>query len=104
MSDPQKYRTKEEVEQFKSKDSIDRLAHQLMSERKGSDGKYLLSESRFLDMQAEIRDTVRKAVDFAENSPVPDVEAELYSDVLLNPMPNMSPTRDYVHGAKNPLL
>ncbi len=30
MSDPQKYRTKEEVDQFKAKDSIDRLAAYLM--------------------------------------------------------------------------
>jgi TPP-dependent pyruvate/acetoin dehydrogenase alpha subunit len=46
MSDPQKYRTKEEVDQFKSKDSIDRLASQLMGERKGKDGKPILSEAR----------------------------------------------------------
>ncbi len=104
MSDPQKYRTKEEVEQFKSKDSIDRLAHQLMSERKGPDGKFLLSEERFLEVQTDVREQVRKAMDFAESSPIPDVETELYSDVLLNPMKNMSPLGDYVHGAKNPLL
>jgi hypothetical protein len=43
-------------------------------------------------------------MDFAEESPIPDVEAELYSDVFMNPQPNLSPTRDYIHGAKNPLL
>lgn len=102
MSDPQKYRTKEEVEQYKGKDSIDRYAHYLMSERKHH-GKPVLSEAAFLDMQAEVREVVKKAVEFAENSPVPDA-SELYTDVLLNPMPNMSPTAEYKHGAKNPLL
>jgi pyruvate dehydrogenase E1 component alpha subunit len=104
MSDPQKYRTKDEVEQFKGKDSIDRLAHRLMTERTGPDGKPVLSERVLASMQDEVRAAVKAAVDFAENSPAPEVEAELYADVLANPMPNMSPSRDYVKGAKNPLL
>jgi len=104
MSDPQKYRTKEEVDQFKGKDSIDRLASQLMGERKGKDGKPILSEARFTEIQTEVKEIVRKAMDFAEESPTPEVEAELYSDVFINPQPNLSPTRDYIHGVKNPLL
>ncbi|HLO42207.1 MAG TPA: pyruvate dehydrogenase (acetyl-transferring) E1 component subunit alpha [Phycisphaerales bacterium] len=103
MSDPQKYRTKEEVEQFKQRDSIDRLAAYLMGERK-TGGKPTLSEDRFQEMQAQIKKICVDSVEFAENSPVPDVETELYSDVLVNPQPNMSPMADYVHGAKNPLL
>ncbi len=107
MSDPQKYRTKEEVEQFKSKDSIDALASYLLStssdraQRNG--GKPVLSEQAFMEMQTEIKEQVKKAVEFAENSPVPDM-SELYTDVLANPMPNMSPMGDYTFGAKNPLL
>jgi len=104
MSDPQKYRTKEEVEQFKAKDSIDRLASQLMTERKKSDGSFILTEAEFTSMQAEVKELVRDAVEFAENSPVPDVAAELYSDVMANPQPGMSPIREYTTGAKNPLL
>ncbi|MCG3122170.1 MAG: Acetoin:2,6-dichlorophenolindophenol oxidoreductase subunit alpha [Phycisphaerales bacterium] len=108
MSDPQKYRTKEEVEQFKAKDSIDRMAHYLMSERKAgnnaSASEFALSDARFQEMQAEIKDIVRDAVEFAEESPVPDVATELYSDVLVNPQKNMSPMGDYTLGAKNPLL
>ena len=104
MSDPQKYRTKDEVEQYKGKDSIDRLAHQLMSERKGKDGKPVLTEEAYNAMRQEVNELVRASVDFAENSPWPDVGAELYSDVLVDPMPNMSPIRDYVQGSKNPLL
>jgi len=103
MSDPQKYRTKEEVEQFKGKDSIDRYASVLMNERKGPDGGPILNEQMMMDMQAEVKETVRAAIEFAENSAVPDA-SELYTDVLLNPMPNMSPSGEYRIGAKNPLL
>lgn len=103
MSDPQKYRTKEEVEQFKGKDSIDRYASHLLTERKGPDGKPMLSEQVFMEMQEEVKETVRVAIEFAEASPIPEA-AELYTDVLLNPMPNMSPTCEYTIGAKNPLL
>jgi pyruvate dehydrogenase E1 component alpha subunit len=104
MSDPQKYRTKEEVEEFKKKDSIDALASHLMTERKNRDGSPVLTEAAFNELQAEVKEAVKRGMDFAESSPLPDVETELYSDVFHNPLPNMSPTRDYVHGAKNPLL
>jgi pyruvate dehydrogenase E1 component alpha subunit len=104
MSDPQKYRTKEEVEQWKERDSIDRLAHHLMSERKKPDGSPVLTELEFQALQEDVKREVREGVEFAENSPMPDVETELYSDVLVNPQPNMSPTRDYTLGLKNPLL
>jgi hypothetical protein len=42
-------------------------------------------------------------MDFAENSPVPEM-SELFTDVMMNPQANMSPTAVYTHGAKNPLL
>jgi pyruvate dehydrogenase E1 component alpha subunit len=102
MSDPQKYRTKDEVDQYKNNDSIDRMASYLMTERK-TNGKPTLSEADFHTMQTELKDICMKSLEFAENSPVPDA-SELYTDVLYNPQPNMSPTRDYTHGAKNPLL
>jgi pyruvate dehydrogenase E1 component alpha subunit len=98
MSDPQKYRTKDEVEQVKQKDSIDKLAALLMSERK------TLSEAAFIAMQKEIKGQVAAAMEFAESSPAPDAATELYSDVYTNPQKNLSPTRDYVQGVKNPLL
>ncbi|MBX3376458.1 MAG: pyruvate dehydrogenase (acetyl-transferring) E1 component subunit alpha [Phycisphaeraceae bacterium] len=104
MSDPQKYRTKEEVEQYKAKDSIDALAAHLMNVRKKKDGSPCLTEAEFLEMQKDVKEVVRRAIDFAEQSPAPDPEAELYSDVLVNPQPGMSPIREYHQGAKNPLL
>ena len=108
MSDPQKYRTKEEVDQYRSKDSIDRLASYLMNtstdRAKANGGRPVLSEQAFMDIQGEAKAAVQRALEFAENSPAPDVATELYSDVYLNPMKNLSPMADYVIGSKNPLL
>ncbi|MCB9861031.1 MAG: pyruvate dehydrogenase (acetyl-transferring) E1 component subunit alpha [Phycisphaeraceae bacterium] len=103
MSDPQKYRTKDEVEQFKEKDSIAALASHLM--RATADGgRACLSEDEWKKLQRTIREQVLDAVDFAENAPDPDVERELFSDVLANPVPNMSPAAEYNHGDTNTLL
>ncbi|MBX3351426.1 MAG: pyruvate dehydrogenase (acetyl-transferring) E1 component subunit alpha [Phycisphaeraceae bacterium] len=99
MSDPQKYRTREEVEKYeKEKDSIAMLVGHLMRDRK------CLTEDEWTQMQDEIREQVLAAVKFAEEAPEPDPETELYSDVYVNPLPQMSPMRDYTHGARNPLL
>lgn len=107
MSDPQKYRTKEEVEQFKARDSIDAMASKLMSttsdRAKQNGGKPIMTEQMFMDIQGEVKDIVKKAVEFADASPIPDA-SELYTDVLANPMKNMSPQCEYTLGAKNPLL
>ncbi len=97
MSDPQKYRTKEEVAGHQEKDCLDRHAHHLMSERG------CLSEDAFKEMQKDAKEQVKEAVAFAEGSAAPTVEGELYSDVYANPQKNLSPVRDYAHGTKNPL-
>ncbi|HYE03306.1 MAG TPA: pyruvate dehydrogenase (acetyl-transferring) E1 component subunit alpha [Phycisphaerales bacterium] len=97
MSDPQKYRTRDEVDQYKARDSIDLLAKHLFDERR------CLTEEAFLEIQRQCKEVVRDAVEFAERAPVPD-PAELYADVYANPEPNLSPTARYVQGAKNPLL
>ena len=98
MSDPQKYRTKEEVAAHQDRDGIDALATHLMSVRK------CLSEEAYNDLRDEIKEIVRQSVEFADQSPAPEPEAELYSDVYVNPQPNLSSIRDYHSGAKNPLL
>jgi hypothetical protein len=74
-----------------------------MNERKGPDGKPVLTEQQFIDMQADIKEVVKRALEFAEQSPTPDA-SELYTDVLLNPMKNMSPSGEYTVGEKNPLF
>jgi pyruvate dehydrogenase E1 component alpha subunit len=98
MSDPQKYRTKEEVESVKARDSLDYLAAHLLKDRQS------LSEDAFIAMQKDVKDTVAAAMRFAEESPAPDPAAELYSDVYVNIQKGLSPVREYVRGAKNPLL
>ncbi|MEO0630242.1 MAG: pyruvate dehydrogenase (acetyl-transferring) E1 component subunit alpha [Planctomycetota bacterium] len=97
MSDPQKYRTKDEVDQFKEQDSIASLLAHLMNERNAID------EDGWKAMRKEIAAEVKDAVDFAESAEVPD-PSELYTDVYANPEPNLSPTATYTHGATNPLL
>ena len=113
MSDPQKYRTKEEVDQYRQKDSIDRLASYLMDpssrhaalrREAGQGNGPILSEQAFMELQASVKEEVRIGIEKADAAPFCDPATELYSDVMYNPLPNMSPTRDYVHGAKNPLL
>ena len=107
MSDPQKYRTKEEVEAFKQKDSIDNLASYLMSAdspRAKKKGSAVLTEAQYNELQAEVRETVRVGVEAAEAAPLPDPATELYADVFINPQPNLSPTADYVHGVRNPMI
>ncbi|MGD9691841.1 MAG: pyruvate dehydrogenase (acetyl-transferring) E1 component subunit alpha [Phycisphaerales bacterium] len=99
MSDPQKYRTREEVEHYeKERDSIAMLAAHLMRDRNA------LSEAQWNTMQEEIGEIVRDSITFADESPAPDPASELYSDVMVNPHPGMSPSGQYVQGAKNPLL
>ncbi len=96
MSDPQKYRTKEEVDLYKDKDSIAKLCSNLIEMGH-------ISESDWKAMQKEIRDIVRASVDHAENAPIPESD-ELYTDVYANPEKNLSPTATYAHGTKNPLM
>jgi pyruvate dehydrogenase E1 component alpha subunit len=110
MSDPQKYRTKDEVAKWQERDSIDRLAHLLLTPAGGAPDdrkapwRGSLSEDAFKQMQKDIKEEVRDAVDFSEASPFPDPDTELYSDVYTNIEPNLSPVGQYVHGVKNPLL
>ncbi|MEL7474212.1 MAG: pyruvate dehydrogenase (acetyl-transferring) E1 component subunit alpha, partial [Planctomycetota bacterium] len=59
MSDPQKYRTKDEVDSFKEKDSIANLLSHLMSDRDAID------EAGWKAMQKELKGVVRDALDFA---------------------------------------
>ena len=96
MSDPQKYRTKEEVDQYKDKDSIAKLVSDLMDMGH-------INEDGWKDMQKDIRDVVKQSIDAAEAAPVPDA-SELYTDVFANPEKNLSPTATYTHGTRNPLM
>jgi len=97
MSDPQKYRAKDEVETFRSRDSIALLEKHLLTER------CCISEGDVDTIVDECKNIALDAMEYAEAAAIPNAE-ELYSDVYLNIQPNLSPTRDYVHGVKNALL
>ena len=76
MSDPAKYRSKEEVQEVRQKnDPITMLKESLEA------GKYL-SEDDFKAMDKEVKAIVSKAAEFAQSSPLP-AESELWTDVLL---------------------
>jgi pyruvate dehydrogenase E1 component alpha subunit len=75
MSDPAKYRTKEEVEEVRKKrDPIDRLREELIA-------KGVLDDAKLKELDREVRDIVLRAAEFSQQSPEPD-PAELYTDVL----------------------
>jgi pyruvate dehydrogenase E1 component alpha subunit len=75
MSDPAKYRTKEEVEGFKSKDPVDYTREMILSNK-------WLSETEIEAINKRVNDTVEASVQFAEESPYPD-PSELYKDVYM---------------------
>ncbi len=68
--DPQRYRTKEEVEKAKQRDPIVRLAK--LMRKKG-----LLTEKLEQEIQEEVASEIEEAVRFAEESPYPDPEEAL---------------------------
>jgi len=75
MSDPAKYRTREEVQEMREKhDPIDAAKAELL--QRG------IAEDRIKEIEKQIRSIVNECADFAENSPEPDM-SELYTDVLV---------------------
>ena len=75
MSDPAKYRSREEVQGIRDKsDSIEQVKNELI--------KMGMDEAALKDVDKKIRKTVAEAADFAESSPEPDA-SELYTDVLV---------------------
>ena len=76
MSDPAKYRTREEVDEVrKTRDPIDHL--QELLEKKG-----WADEAALKAIDAEVKKIVAAAAEFARTSPEPD-PSELYTDVYL---------------------
>ena len=73
MSDPQKYRTKEEVEQYKQQDPIEGVRKVIL------DNKWS-TEAELEKWDADVKKEVEDAVKFAEESPLPPAD-ELYLDV-----------------------
>ena len=75
MSDPAKYRTREEVQEFREhNDPITNAARDL--------GKLGVTEDELKAIDKQIKDIVVEAAKFAEDAPLPD-ESELHTDVLV---------------------
>src|SRR5665213_1845523 len=73
MSDPAKYRTREEVEKVRhDQDPIEQVRERLLA---GG-----MSEQELKAIDAEVREIVNNAADFAQHDPEPDA-SELYTDI-----------------------
>lgn len=75
MSDPAKYRTKEEVESYKAQDPVEIVKEILISNK-------MLTEAEIEKINERINDVVEDSVTFAEESPYPD-PSELFKDVYV---------------------
>ena len=73
MSDPQKYRSKDEVEEYKERDPIETTKAKLLND-------FGVAESVIEEINERIRQVVDDSVKFAEESPWPD-DNELLKDV-----------------------
>ncbi len=75
MSDPAKYRSKDEVQKMRSEsDPIEQVKARLTE-------KEWATEDELKAIDKEIRDIVSKSAEFAQNDPEPD-PSELYTDIL----------------------
>ena len=73
MSDPGKYREQSEIEKYRERDPI-LLFEQSLKEAG------VINDGTIKEMENRAKETVEKAVKFADESPLPDLE-ELYTDV-----------------------
>ena len=76
ISDPQKYRTKEEVEEYKQRDPIQQVLNTILE-------KKYASQQEIDAINKRVSETVAASVKFAEESPWPD-DNEVLKDVYLD--------------------
>lgn len=76
MSDPAKYRSKEEVSKMRAEfDPIDQIKNRLLDAK-------IMSEDGLKKIDKDIKAVVSEAAEFAQNSAEPD-PSELYTDILV---------------------
>ncbi|TJZ61888.1 pyruvate dehydrogenase (acetyl-transferring) E1 component subunit alpha [Sphingobacterium olei] len=75
MSDPAKYRTKEELEEYKGRDPLITTKAAILENNYADD-------TWFKEVEAEIKSIVEESVKFAEESPYPS-DDELYNDIYV---------------------
>jgi pyruvate dehydrogenase E1 component alpha subunit len=76
MSDPQKYRTKDEVEQYKQRDPVEVVRKTILT-------KKLVTEAEIVAIEAKVNAQVEESVKFAEESKFPDPSesmTDIYTD------------------------
>lgn len=76
ISDPQKYRSKEELDEYKMRDPIVLVSHEIL------DAGYATQEE-LNAIDARVNDIIEESVKFAEESPFPD-ESEVLKDVYVD--------------------
>jgi pyruvate dehydrogenase E1 component alpha subunit len=76
MSDPAKYRSKDEVQKMRSEHDPIEQVKQRLADRKWA------SEDDLKAIDKEVRDIVADAADFSQSDPEPDV-SELYTDIYV---------------------
>ncbi len=81
ISDPQKYRTKEEVEEYKIKDPLEIVLKTIRTEK-------LATEEEIKAINDRVDALVEESVKFAEESPWPD-DSEVLKDVYHEDLPEL---------------
>jgi pyruvate dehydrogenase E1 component alpha subunit len=77
MSDPAKYRTKEELEEYKAQDPLEQVKATILANK-------FATENDLLEIEKKVKDTVLDSVKFAEDSPYPE-PSDAYTDVYAEP-------------------
>lgn len=77
MSDPELYRLKDEIEEYRQRDAIERLKTHMMEAGQ-------LDEARYQELIARVEQVVDESVEFAERSPQPGIET-LYDHLYKEP-------------------
>ena len=75
MSDPAKYRTKEELEDYKGRDTIESVRATILKNG-------WATEEELDEIDEKVKQQVAESVQFAEESPYPD-PSELYTDIYV---------------------
>lgn len=77
MSDPAKYRTKEELEEYKKQDPIEQVKHVILK-------KKYAAEEELKEVDKQFKDQIMEAVTFAEESDFPPA-SDAYTDIYSEP-------------------
>ena len=72
VSDPAKYRTKEEVQSYQDRDPVKMIEVKMLDQK-------IATEKEIQAIKDKIKIEMEEAIDFAENSPLPHPD-ELYTD------------------------